>query len=483
MLNKLRNFLRSGRKNSQGRVRTRIAPSPTGLLHIGTARTALFNYLFTKKNGGEFILRIEDTDIERSEPQFEKDILDGLGWLNIKWDEGPYRQSERIKIYEKYIQNLLKEGKAFWCPHTKEDLAQEKQNQMEKKEAPRHECEYKDNKKSVKEGIIRLNTPKKIVKFNDLIRGEIKFDTSLLGDISLAKNEQTPLYNFAAVIDDYEMKISYVIRGEDHISNTPKQILIQGALGLPSPSYTHLPLILGPDRSKLSKRHGTVSINEYRKVGYLPEAMVNFMAFLGWNPGTEQEIFSIEQLIEKFSLDRVQKGGAIFNIDRLNWLNAEYIRKKPTKELTELILKDNFLQLPEGQKFDENYIERIVALEQPRLSKLSEIKEKISFFFSEPVFPKSLLFWEGKEFCEETKAHLDKILDLLSNIGGGDFEKEKIKEIIWPYAEEKGRGNVLWPFRVALTGQRKSPDPFEISEILGKEKTLERIQTAIKLLD
>jgi len=469
-------------------IRTRIAPSPTGPLHIGTARAALFNYLFAKHNKGDFILRIEDTDVERSDKRFEKNIIDGLNWLGIKCTEGPYRQSERLEIYKKYIQKLLEEGKAFWCPHTKEELGEEKQRQMANKEAPRHVCGYKTKKlksKKSKRGIIRLDTPQKIVEFEDLIRGKIKFDTFLLGDIAIAKDEETPLYNLAVVIDDYLMKISHVIRGEDHISNTPKQILLQEIFGFSQPQYAHLPLVLGSDRSKLSKRHNVVSVDEYRKAGYLPEAIINFIVLLGWNPGTEQEFFSLDELVKKFDLNRVQKGGAIFNIERLNWLNGIYIRKKPVKELTNLILQEKFLDIPETPKgkikFKNDYIEKIISLEQSRMEKLSEIGERTYYFFSDPKFPKSMLFWEGKK-SSDTEVHLDKINSLVRNIKPRDFVKEKIKEIIWPYAEKMGRGNVLWPFRVALTGQRKSPDPFEIAEILGKEVTLKRLASAINLL-
>ncbi|MGB9598709.1 MAG: glutamate--tRNA ligase, partial [Minisyncoccales bacterium] len=466
-----------GKKEEGERIRTRIAPSPTGPLHIGTARSALFNYLFAKQNKGDFILRIEDTDLERSDPRFEKDIIEGLLWLNIIWDEGPYHQSERKEIYKKNIEMLLEEGKAFYCPHSKEELAREKEEQIKRKEAPRHECEYKIKKQKSKKGIIRLATPKKIVEFTDLIRGKIKFDTSLLGDIAIAKDKQTPLYNFAVVIDDFEMKISHVIRGEDHISNTPKQILIQEALGIrKQPYYAHLPLVLGVDRSKLSKRHAPVSISEYRKSGYLPEAIVNFIALLGWNPGTDQEIFSLEELVKKFDLRRVQKGGAVFNIQRLNWLNGIYIRKKTPQELTDLLLKEGFLR--PADSFPKSYLEKVVALEQSRLVKLSEVEELTEYFFKKPVYPKTLLQWKSNQSFEEIKVHLDKILNLIFDIAEGDFKKEKIKASIWSYAEEKGRGDVLWPMRVALTGKDKSPDPFEIAEVLGKEETVKRLEAA-----
>src|SRR3989344_6088728 len=317
-------------------VRVRIAPSPTGWLHFGLARTALFNYLFAKKNNGKFILRIEDTDIKRSEKKYEKDIIESLRWLGLEWDEDPYRQSERAQVYEKYVKKLLDSHQAFWCYHTKEELEAEKNERILREKAPKHKCQHaaNTNNNKTKKGIIRFRCPDKKIIFNDLIRGRLEFEAGLLGDISIARDEKTPLYNLSAVIDDYEMKISHVIRGEDHISNTPKQILLQKALGLPSPKYAHLPLILGHDRTKLSKRHGAVSVTQFRKQGYLPEVLLNFMALLGWNTGTKKEIFSLEELIKEFSLERVQKGGAIFNISRLDWLNGYYIRKMDLDELT-----------------------------------------------------------------------------------------------------------------------------------------------------
>lgn len=355
-----------------GATRTRFAPSPTGFLHIGSARTALFNYLFAKKNQGSFILRIEDTDIERSKPEYEKDIMDSLNWLGVEWDEGPvadtsalvkasadkqnqkkhigdygpYRQSERTQICQKYLEKLLKEDKAYYCFCSEEELEAQKQYQMSIGEPPHYsgKCRQLPKnkiKKYLSEGkkhIVRFKVPAKKVKFIDLIRGELEFDAGLIGDFAIAKDSGIPLYNFIVVIDDFEMKISHVIRGEDHLPNVPKQILLQETLGLPTPKYAHLPLILGSDKSKLSKRHGAVAVSEYRKQGYLPETLVNFMAFLGWNPGEEREIYSLSSLIKEFSLERVQKGGAIFNIKRLDFLNGFYIRQRSKEKLTELCL-------------------------------------------------------------------------------------------------------------------------------------------------
>jgi len=333
-----------------GEIRTRFAPAPTGLLHIGSTRTCLFNFLFTKKHHGRLILRIEDTDAKRSKLKYEKDIIDSLKWLGIEWEEGPdiggncgpYRQSKKREVYAKYLKKLLAEKKAYFCFCSQEDLEARRQYLMSIGQAPIYDgkcatLSKKEVKKNLAEGkkfVIRFKTPSKNIVFEDQVREKIEFDTSLIGDFSIARDLDSPLYNFACAIDDFEMKISHVIRGEDHISNTPKQILLQEALSFPTPKYAHLPLILGPDRSKLSKRHGAVAVSEYKKMGYLPEALVNFIAFLGWNPGTEREIYSMPSLIKDFSLERVKKGGALFNIKRLDFLNAFYIRQRPIEKLT-----------------------------------------------------------------------------------------------------------------------------------------------------
>ncbi|MFH1366045.1 MAG: glutamate--tRNA ligase [Patescibacteria group bacterium] len=465
-------------------IRVRIAPSPTGFLHVGTARSALFNYLFAKKNGGKFILRIEDTDIERSEPRFEKNIIDGLKWLNILWDEGPFRQSDRIPIYTQYLDKLLKENKAYYCFCAKEELEAIKQDQTSRGLAPIYNGKCRDLsetevKKRLSEGqpaIIRFKTHGKKISFNDLIRGKIEFDSSLIGDFVIAKDLATPLYNFAVVVDDFEMKISHVIRGEDHIPNTPKQILIQESLDLPHPKYAHLPLILGPDRSKLSKRHAAVSVGQYQQDGYLPEALINFMVFLGWNPGTDKEIYSLALLEQEFSLEKVQKAGAIFNIKRLDYLNGFYIRQKSVDELTELCRP----YLPE---VETDFIKKIVALHQERLKKLSDIKEFTDFFFQDKLnYDKELLRW--KETDDQKMAEsLDQLKKILSEISEKNWIKENLEKVLMQEAEKTGnRGLILWPLRVALTGKKASAGPIEIAEILGKEKTLIRLETARDLI-
>lgn len=455
------------------------------MFHIGNVRTALFNFLFSKKNGGKFVLRIEDTDTDRYKPEYEKDIIETLAWLGLHWDEGPFKQSARSALYAGYLKQLLENGDAFYCFHSKEFLEREREKQIQNKEIPAHNCEFKkvplrnSEKRVLKESaIVRFRMPVDLeVSFMDLIRGKINFNSGALGgDFSLAKTEGPgkflPLYNFAVVIDDFEMKISHVIRGEDHISNTPKQILIQEALELKSSQFAHLPLILGPDKSKMSKRHGAISVGEYQKQGYLSEALVNFMVLLGWNPGTEKEIFNLEELIKEFSLERVHKGGAIFNLQRLDWINGQYIKNMDTNELTEKCLP----YLPKGTEL--KFAKKVVALEKERIKKLSEIGELTKFFFNDELeYDPELLIWK-KMSLKEVKNNLEILEKKLSKTE--DFDQKSLEDLMIPLREKYGTGELLWPLRVALSGQSNSPGPFEIMEILGKEKTLKRIKKAIK---
>lgn len=534
-------------KSLENEIRVRFAPAPTGFLHIGGAKTALFNYLFAKQNKGSFVLRIEDTDFVKSDPKFEKEILDSLKWLGIEWSEGPYRQSERLDIYAKYLERLLKEEKAYYCFCSEEELEAQRQYRMSIGQPPLYDgkCRQltgKETKKYLAEGkksIIRFKVPVKKVVFQDLIRGQIEFDSNLIGDFVIAKGlppttfqekdlaKRTaqkvveglyrPLYNFVVVVDDYEMKITYIIRGEDLLPNTPKQILLQGALNFSRPKYAHLPLILGPDRTKLSKRHGAVAVAEYRKEGYLPEALVNFMAFLGWNPGTEREIYSMQSLIKEFSLEKCQKGGAIFNIKRLDFLNGFYIRQKSIEKLTKICLpyltKAGFIEAlknnpgnpgspdnPEklklfeekkpkykiketGEIIELKYLEKIIAIYQERLKKISEIVDFTGFFFKDKLeYQKGLLKWKEAS-DKEIKKSLDILEKIISKIKTEDWNKENLERQIMPEAEKAGnRGYILWPFRVALTGKESSAPPFEIAEVLGKEKTLKKIIRAHNIL-
>jgi len=482
-----------------GQVRVRFAPSPTGNFHLGGARAALFNYIFAKQKKGSFVLRIEDTDQERSLKEYEKDIIESLEWLGINWDEGPknsgyvgdygpYRQSERL-IYRKYIEKLLNEKKAYHCYCSQEDLEAQKQYFMARGEAPRYNGKCSQLTESLdKSSVIRIKVPEKKIKFNDIIRGEVEFDSKTIGDMVIAKNLDTPLYNFAVVVDDYEMKISHVLRGEDHISNTPKQILISESLGLPIPTFCHLPLVLAPDRSKLSKRHGPVSVIDYRKQGYLPEALINFLVLLGWNPGTEREIYSINSLIKDFNLEKVQKSGAVFNIKKLDSINSFYIRQKSIENLTQLsipyLVESNLITEEEGiymkkdskEKISLEFIQKVIALHQERMKNISEISEFSDFFFQEIDYDKDLLIWKDSS-QDEVFLSLDNTIKILSEID--DWRKEILDQKIMEEADRIGnRGLVFWPLRVALTGKKSSAGPTEVAEILGKKETLLRINKA-----
>ena len=396
---------------------TRFPPSPTGPLHIGNVRTALFNYLFAKKHGGQFIVRIEDTDKTRSKKEYEDDMLESLVWLGIKREGELWHQSERTEIYKKYLHKLIDDGKAYIS----------------------HETEGENRE------VVRFKNPNKKVAFDDLIRGAVEFDTTELEDFIIARNIDDPVYHLAVVVDDAEAGVTHIIRGEDHISNTPRHILIQEALGFPRPIYAHLPLILASDKSKLSKRkHGeAVSLNYYRAKGYLPGAMVNYLALLGCNPGTEQEIFTMEELIGQFDLAKIQKGGAIFDEKKLQWVNKEHIKRLPPEEQRKLLVKSL-----EGEPY----------------------------LVGEPELDLEKLPWK-KVSKEETVVYLEKVLEIISS---GNMSRVPLD--IMRYAEREGRGNVLWPVRYALTGATASPDPFIILEILGKEKSLGRLEKAIMAL-
>lgn len=482
-------------KVKKPKIRTRVAPSPTGNLHIGTAQSALYNWLFARHHGGEFILRIEDTDKERSKPEFEKSIMSGLEWLGLQWDEF-YRSSERTARYEKHLQKLLAEKKAFWCHHTKEELAKEKKEQMQKKEAPRHICEHKYQQPLTSHqppGIIRLAVDEnstRTIRFDDIVRGPIEFEQKVVGDLSLAKNLKTALFNFAVVVDDHEMEISHVIRGEDHISNTPKQILIFEALGEKVPQFAHLPLLLGADRSKLSKRHGAIDFSFYQEAGYLPEAMVNFLALLGWSSkeagrleAVQREILTKNEVIEQFSLEKVHKSGAVFDIKKLNWINSQYIKMFNDQGLAEAAKP--FVTKYFGEQPLE-LIVKIALLLRERLEYFDQAKE-FKFFFAEPGYETKLLIWKKSDQAGAKKA-LEAVKQVLeSKVEWEVFDEKYIRSELDQLAEKEfagDRGAVYWPLRAALSGEKFSPDPVQIMSILGRKKTLTRIEKAIhKILE
>ncbi|MFA5652159.1 MAG: glutamate--tRNA ligase family protein [Candidatus Paceibacterota bacterium] len=442
------------------KIIARFPPSPTGWFHIGNARTALFNYFFVKQNKGELLFRLEDTDKERSKDEYAQDIILGLKWLgvNINFDK-VYKQSEHGATYRKYLEKMIAEDKAYI---SKEEV---------KEEGQRAE-------------VIRLRNPGKKVAFEDMIRGEVVVDTTELGDFIIAKSIDEPIYHLAVVVDDFEMGVNHIIRGEDGIYNTPRQILIQEAIGAPRPIYAHMPFILNEDKSKLSKRQQgeLVSLKYYREKGYIPEAMVNYLAFCGWNPGDETEIMSMEEIIKRFDIMKVQKAGAVFNPEKLLWINKEYIKKLPK----DTILKEIIKRLPENYRKLGN-IENVCSVLIERISVWSDIDKMladgdIQYFFEEPKLSKEMIIWKKGGTLEQAKEYLSLSFDILNNISDKDFILDDLKEKLMPLAEEKGKGNVLWPLRVALSGREKSPDPFTLLFILGKAESLKRIQSAIDSL-
>lgn len=440
-------------------ITTRIAPSPTGQMHIGTVRSALFNYLWAKHNKGTFLIRIEDTDTERNRPEWTQMIWDDFEWCGLTPDK-KYIQSEHAPRHRELLEKLVQEGKAYVSR------------------------EPSKNDPDIEVAVIRLKNPGKTVVFNDLIHGDITFDTTELGDFVIARSMDDPLYHFAVVVDDADAQVSHVIRGEDILSSTPRQILIQEALGFPRPIYAHLPLILSADRKKLSKRHHVVSLADYRNEGILPEAMINYLALLGWNPGTDEEHFSLEQLIERFSFDGVQKSGAIFDRTKLLSVNQHWMR-----ELSD----DDFLSHLEAKLPSSEILKKAVPLLKERTHSFSEAREmlsgELSCLFSEPTLDQNQLsLKEPKERPSMTKIALESLLEPLKALPEG-VSAEVVKNSIMPLANAEeakgkgGRGAVLWPLRYALSGQEHSPDPFTLISILGAEETISRIQKAIAILE
>ncbi|HCG77049.1 TPA: glutamate--tRNA ligase [bacterium] len=471
-------------------MRLRFAPSPTGYLHIGNARTALFNYLLAKKHQGRFILRIEDTDIARSKKEFEAGIIEDLRWLGLNWDEGPdkggnfgpYRQSERLKTYQEFAEKLLKENKAYHCYCTKEELDQRNKELLARKESPRYDNRCRNlsdeqKKKYLEEGrkpVIRFKIPEKTIEVNDLIRGKVSFDTKLMGDFIIMKSDGKPAFNFAVVVDDILMRITTVIRGEDHLSNTPRHIMLFEALNSKIPEFAHMAMTMGPDGSRLSKRHGATSIREYRKLGMLPEALFNYLALLGWGSKKDQEIFTKEELIKEFSLERCKEGAAIFDPEKLTWMNGLYIRKKKPQELAKLSIP--YLE-EKGLREKEDYLIKVIALERERIKKLSEIPDLIEYFLVEKIkFSPEALLLSKKPEVKEILTSLKQELENLS-----DFSAASLEKIIREWTKNNGlkTKDVFHPLRVAITGRTIGPGLFETMEVLGKEKVIQRLMEVL----
>ena len=490
------NILIRGIKKMTDEIRVRIAPSPSGNLHIGTARTALFNYLFAKKEGGKFVLRIEDTDAERTKQEYIDNIFDSLKALGLNWDEGPdvggpygpYTQSERFDIYPKYAQILLDKGYAYECWCTNEELEQEKE------EAVKNHKPYVYSRKClnitpeqkeqyIKEGrkpSIRFKVEHKELIFNDMVKGELKFDTSLIGDFVIMKSNGTPTYNFAVVIDDMLMKISHIIRGEDHISNTPKQILIYEALGAKVPEFGHLGMILAPDRSKLSKRHGATAVSDFVKEGYLTDALINFVALLGWAPSDSVEIKTVDEIAKDFRINEISSSNSIFEYDKLNWMNGQYIKKMDISKLTDMIIP--FLSDYDLSELSREKLEKMVEITREPLTTLKDIQKDVPYFFGEDV-PLD----EVKELLttELSKNVLNKFMELAQK---WDFTNEQELHDDLQKLRDDFKANfgykpkeTMWAIRAAVTGRTRGADMVGILTILGKDKVLRRIKNAMNL--
>ncbi|MDO8552198.1 MAG: glutamate--tRNA ligase family protein [bacterium] len=448
---------------TSNKVRVRFPPSPTGFCHVGTARMAIINFLFAKKNNGAVIFRSEDTDKERSTAEFETDIIDSLHWLGLEWDEF-YRQSERTDIYRQSLASLIASDKAYV-------------SEEESKKEP-----------GTKARVVRLRNPGTKVTFSDLIRGDITFDTAELGDFVVARSETDPLYHFAVVVDDAQLNITHVIRGDDHISNTPRQILIQEALGFERPLYAHYPLLLGTDKSKLSKRTGDTAIRDYRENGYLADAFLNYIAILGWTPKSQRELISLEEMIDEFDIGDLHKSGAVFDIEKLRWFNRQYLLKIPHQEFAVSalgIMEEAFSK--RGLKWNSDIAAKLVDMLWERISVWSDLRQlidegELDYFFSDPTYDKGLI--PGKKGNAESAAvHLGALQKLIADVPESEFSKtDTIKQTVWAYAEKEGTGAVLWPFRYSLTGKERSPDPFFVASVIGKQSVARRVSTAISAL-
>ncbi|HVZ11209.1 MAG TPA: glutamate--tRNA ligase [Candidatus Paceibacterota bacterium] len=451
-------------------VKVRLAPSPTGFLHVGTAQSGLYNWLFARKCGGKFYLRIEDTDRERSTKEYEQNIIEGLTWLGLTWDGEITHSSSNQPRYQTLLEKLLTEGKAFYCHHTQEELEAERKAQEAEKLPPRHVCGHKHSEKGKEAGgIVRLavdETSDRVISFDDEIRGRVEFKQALLGDFSIGRSAADALYHFAVVVDDADMEITHVLRGEDHISNTPKQILIYEALGFPVPKFAHLPLLLASDRSKLSKRHGATAVTDFKK-DYLPEALVNFLGTLGYTFSVE--MLTKEDMTEEFDLAKVHKSSAIFDIQKLNWLNAQYIKKLPPKE---------FKRAADLPGISDVAVSIIIE----RLEKLSDVRD-FAYLWEKPEYNAELLKWKKADLSAAASA-LAAVRDILEAWQAEDADAEiLLRTALDAAAAELGdRGLVYWPFRVALTGKEKSPDPVQVALAVGKGAALERVDAAIAKL-
>lgn len=463
-------------------IRVRFAPSPTGFLHIGGVRTALFNWLYARQQKGIFVLRIEDTDQSRSTDESIQAIIEGMKWVGLDWDEGPFRQTERMDLYRSHAMELLEKGHAYWCVCKPEELEARRKEAEAKGLSPRYDgrCRGLGVTSLTGEAALRFKAPQEgQTVVDDLIKGKIVFDNAVLDDLIILRSNGYPTYNFSVVVDDALMNITHVVRGDDHLTNTPRQVPIFDALGFPVPRFGHLPMILGSDKARLSKRHGATSIMAYKEMGYLPDAMVNYLVRLGWSHG-DQEIFARQELIEKFSWDHVQKSAAVFNPEKLLWMNAEYLKTSPpsriAQELVPLLegagLKD------EIRAASADWLTQLVVLVRERAKTLTDMVMWVTPYFGQTV---SYDEESVKKFLTPAMAPiLSKLLARFEAFP--DFSKQEWEESFKKLVEEEGMkmGQLAQPVRVALTGRAASPGLFEVMDVLGRERTLLRLRKGIE---
>ena len=481
-------------------VRVRFAPAPTGHLHIGNIRTCLFNWLFARHCNGKVILRIEDTDVARSLDEACDTIVDDLLWIGLDWDEGyavggpygPYRQSERLDLYRKYAEGLISRGDAYFCFCTPEELEGERKAYLARGMMPRYSGKCRNltgddvaRLSMERTPVVRFRVPVGTVVLDDMIKGEITFDSSTIGDFVIMRSDGFPMYNFAVVVDDAEMKVTHIIRGDEHLSNTPRQIMLYEALGFPVPEFGHVAMILGTDKTKLSKRHGATSLSYYREAGYLPEAILNYLALLGWTPGDTREIVSLQQVAAEFGLDRVSKSPSVFDPKKLDWFNSQYIRACNPDRLLDMALPYlGGLGISEdlsAEGEERERLKKIVVSVQDSISNLSEISGEVPFFFGDSVeaYDESAKKW----ICGPTaEPALAGFIEMFSNPDDIGFSTEEIQVGLKTVIGNVGVGarKVLMPIRAALTGRTKGPELHVIMEILGRERSIKRAGTALQ---
>jgi glutamyl-tRNA synthetase len=486
--------------NNTKNIVTRFAPSPTGFMHVGGVRTALYAWLLARKNNGQFILRIEDTDKVREVSGSTEHIMKSLKWLGLEWDQGPdvggphapYIQSERLDLYKKYAKILIEKGFAYADTFSEEEI-EKLRKKAEEEKRPFLFREHRPENSPVWDGSqpLRFKVPElKRYSWIDAVWGELSAGEEALDDFILIKSDGYPTYNFAHIVDDIEMEVTHVMRGQEFIASTPKYLSVYDALGIKPPIFATTPPIMGSEgKKKLGKRDGAKDVLEYANEGYLPETMMNFLALIGWNPGGEKEVFSRDELISLFSLEKMQKSGGQFNEEKLDWLNKEHMKLLSEETRNEEIFK-RLSKNPEISKYpklkDEKFVSKLFPIIFDRISKWGDLDTivgagELSYFFDAPVIDPKQLSWKGESPAEETKKHLEWVVNVLKNTSNGEnfSTPEKIKSLIFDYATEQGRGQVLWPVRVSLSGKEKSPDPFTLIYIIGKDESIARLNNAI----